>query len=63
MPATPQNRDSRRYRSFPDRAEIDAFIAQGHRFWDKVAYENLIGRFLPGWQMSEADMPQALCSG
>lgn len=61
--ATPQNRDSRRYRSFPDRAEIDAFIAQGHCFWDKVAYENLISRFLPGWQMSEADMPQALCSG
>ena len=60
---TPQDRSTRRYRSFPDRSEIDAFIVQGHRFWDKTAYESLIGRFLPGWRMTDADMPLAACSG
>lgn len=63
LPATAQDPAARRYRSFPDAAEIGAFVAQGHRFWDRAGYEALIGRFCPGWQMPSADTHVAACTG
>lgn len=44
---TPQDADRRRYRSMPDAAEVAAFLAAGHRFWDARAYGALLDRFLP----------------
>jgi len=47
VPATPQDRARRRYRSMPDGAEIDAFLAAGHRFWHPASYNALLSRFMP----------------
>ena len=47
VPATPQDRARRRYRSMPDAAEIEAFLATGYRFWHPASYDALLSRFMP----------------
>ena len=47
VPATPQDRQRRRYRSLPDAAEVAAFLAAGHRFWHPASYDALLAKFLP----------------
>ncbi len=42
-----QDKTQRHYRSMPDNNEIEAFLAQGHRFWRPETYNALLGRFLP----------------
>lgn len=51
---TPQDRSTRRYRSFPDADEIAAFVAGGYRFYNAAAYEKLIKRFAPGWKLPQS---------
>jgi hypothetical protein len=47
VPATPQDRRLRRYRSMPEAAEVNAFLAAGHRFWHPATYDALLSRFMP----------------
>lgn len=42
-----QDRSRRRYRSLPDAAEIDAFLAAGHHLWTASSYDALLARFQP----------------
>jgi folate-dependent phosphoribosylglycinamide formyltransferase PurN len=37
----------RRYRSMPTAAEVAAFLAAGHRFWQPEGYDALLARFMP----------------
>lgn len=42
-----QVRTLRHYHSMPDVSEIEAFYAQGHRFWQTNTYDALLKRFMP----------------
>ena len=48
--AAVQDRRQRRYWPAPSAAEVNAFLAAGHRLWTAQGYDDLLARFLPNGQ-------------